>query len=85
MPVLVFGAYLLVIRFRYRVGWLEAGGIALVAWIAVIIMLYVLAAVGVTSFKPTGVPGVWAGKSYSDPSSSRTTSAAFETAPTDER
>ena len=57
-PALVLLAYLLVIRFRYRVGWLEAGGIALVAWIAVLVVLYLLATVGATSFEATGVPGV---------------------------
>jgi len=57
-PVLVLLAYLLVIRFRYRTGWLEAGGIALVAWVAVLVVLYVLATVGVTTFEATGVPGV---------------------------
>ena len=57
-PVLVLLAYLLVIRFRYRAGWLEAGGIALVAWVAVLVVLYLLATVGVTTFDATGVPGV---------------------------
>jgi hypothetical protein len=57
-PVLTLLAYLLVIRSRYRAGWLEAGGIALVAWIAVLVVLYVLATVGVTTFDAIGVPGV---------------------------
>ncbi|MFC7226499.1 hypothetical protein N0B31_03720 [Salinirubellus salinus] len=57
-PVLVLLAYLLVIRLRYGVGWLAAGGIALVAWVAVLVVLYLLATVGVTSFEATGVPGV---------------------------
>lgn len=57
-PVLVLLAYLLVIRFRYGVGWVAAVGIALVAWVAVLVVLYLLATVGVTSFKATGVPGV---------------------------
>ncbi|WP_424020053.1 hypothetical protein ACOZ4N_20215 (plasmid) [Halorientalis pallida] len=57
-PVLVFLAYLWVIKRRYSGGWLSAAAIALVAWIAAILVLSVLAEVGITEFDAFGVPGV---------------------------
>ncbi|MFB6171048.1 MAG: hypothetical protein ABEJ23_00835 [Haloarculaceae archaeon] len=56
-PILTLLAYLAVVKWRYRTGWLAAGGIALVAWIAALVVLYVLALVGVTGFDAVGVPG----------------------------
>jgi len=57
-PVLVFLAYVAVINARYPGGWVNAGLIALIAWAASLIVLYVLALVGVTGFEAIGVPGV---------------------------
>jgi len=57
-PLLALLAYIAVINARYPGGWVNAILIALVAWIASIIVLYVLAAVGFASFEAVGVPGV---------------------------
>lgn len=57
-PVLTFLAYLLVIRVRYRAGWLEAAGIALVAWIAVLAILYVLEVATFGPLRDVDIPGV---------------------------
>lgn len=57
-PVLVFLAYIWVIKRRYRGGWLSAAAIALVAWLAAVLVLSLLATVGVTEFRAFGVPGV---------------------------
>jgi hypothetical protein len=57
-PVLVFLAYLWVIKRRYRGGWFSAAAIALVAWIAAVVVLSVLASAGVTEFDAFGVPGL---------------------------
>lgn len=57
-PALVLLAYLAVIKLRYPGGWLSAGGIALVAWVATLAVLYILATAGVTDFGAVGVPGV---------------------------
>jgi hypothetical protein len=57
-PALVLLAYLLVIKSRYGVGWIQAAGITLVAWATLVVVLYVLAFVGVTTFDAIGVPGV---------------------------
>lgn len=55
-PILTLLAYLAVVKWRYRSGWLEAGGIALVAWIAALVVLYLLAVLGVGAFDAIGVP-----------------------------
>ncbi|MGM0592660.1 MAG: hypothetical protein ACQETI_13745 [Halobacteriota archaeon] len=57
-PVVTLGAYLGVINARYRGGWVNAGAIAFVAWLASLVVLYALALVGVGSFGAVGVPGV---------------------------
>ena len=56
-PLLVFIAYLAVINARYPGGWVDAAAITIVAWLSVLIVLYVLALVGVTGFDAVGVPG----------------------------
>lgn len=56
-PALVFLAYLAVIKRRYPGGWIDAAGITLVAWLAVLVVLSLLASQGVTTFDAVGVPG----------------------------
>lgn len=56
-PILVFIAYLTVINWRYPGGWVEAVAITLVAWLSVLVVLYILAFVGITGFEAAGVPG----------------------------
>jgi len=51
-------AYLAVIKWRYRGGWLTAAGIALVAWIASLVVMSLLASTGVGGFDVVGVPGI---------------------------
>lgn len=58
-PVLVFLAYLAVIKWRYRTGWITAAGITLVAYVTVLVVLAVLSNLGaglVTDIP--GIPGV---------------------------
>ena len=57
-PLLVFVAYLAVINARYPGGWVDAAAITIVAWISVLVVLYVLAVIGVTGFEAVGVSGV---------------------------
>lgn len=57
-PILALIAYILVIHFRYPGGVLRAVGIALIAWIASLVVLYVLAIFEITSFEAVGVPGI---------------------------
>ncbi|MCU4924879.1 hypothetical protein OB905_02625 [Halobacteria archaeon AArc-dxtr1] len=56
-PLLVLVAYLAVVNARYPGGWVQAAAITLVAWVSVLVVLYVLALVGVTGFEAAGVPG----------------------------
>ncbi|WIV66191.1 hypothetical protein [Natrialbaceae archaeon AArc-T1-2] len=56
-PLLVLLAYLAVINARYPGGWVQAIAITLVAWISILIVLYILAFVDVTTFDAVGVPG----------------------------
>jgi len=56
-PLLALIAYIAVISIRYPGGFVNAVAIALIAWIASIVVLYVLAAVGFATFEAVGVPG----------------------------
>lgn len=56
-PLLVFLAYLAVINWRYPGGWVQALAITIIAWLSVLVVLYVLALVGITGFEAAGVPG----------------------------
>lgn len=56
-PLLALIAYVAVINYRYPGGWGNAIVIALIAWIASFVVLYLLAVLGVTGFGALGVPG----------------------------
>lgn len=57
-PILVLIAYVAVLNYRYPGGWVDAIGIALIAWVAALIILYVLALLDITAFEAVGVPGM---------------------------
>jgi hypothetical protein len=56
-PLLALIAYVAVINYRYPGGWGNAVLISLIAWVASLIVLYVLALVGIGGFEAVGVPG----------------------------
>jgi len=56
-PLLALIAYVGVVNWQYPSGWGTAAGIALIAWVASIVILYVLAVVGLVGFDALGVPG----------------------------
>lgn len=56
-PLLALVAYVGVINFRYPGGWVQASVISLIAWVAAVVVLYLLALVGLASFEAVGVPG----------------------------
>ena len=56
-PLLALVAYVAVINYRYLSGCGSAIDIALVVWIAFLVVLYVLGILGVTAFDAMGVPG----------------------------
>lgn len=57
-PLIVLIAYVGVLHWRYPGGWIEAIGIALIAWLAILIVLWILSAIGITTPEAVGVPGV---------------------------
>ncbi|GAB7095353.1 hypothetical protein JCM30237_25060 [Halolamina litorea] len=57
-PLLALLAYVAVINARYPGGWLNAAAIAMIAWLASVIVLYILGVLGFASFEAIGVPGV---------------------------
>lgn len=57
-PLLALVAYLWIINRRYPGGWPSAAGIALVAWIATFVVIYLLGVLGLASFEALGVPGI---------------------------
>ncbi len=56
-PLIVLAVYVAVINVQYPGGWLKAAGIGLVAWVAALLVLLVLRAVGL-GVQVVGVPGV---------------------------
>lgn len=56
-PLVTLIAYVAVINYRYPGGWGNAVLIALVAWVASLVVLSALALVGVGSLEAVGVPG----------------------------
>lgn len=54
---LTYLAYLGVIKWRYKGGWVTAAGIALVGWLAASLVLSLLATVGLGGFSALGIPG----------------------------
>jgi len=57
-PVLALLAYIAVINTRYPGGWVDAIAISVVAWLASLLVLYVLAVLDIAAFEAIGVPGV---------------------------
>ena len=56
-PVATLIAWIAVINWRYPGGWIDAGLIGFAAWIATVVVLVVLAALGLPGMEATGVPG----------------------------
>jgi len=57
-PLATLVAYIGVINYRYPGGWVNATAIALIAWLASVLVVVLLGIIGVAGFEATGVPGV---------------------------
>lgn len=57
-PLIVLLAYIGVIHWRYPGGWIQAAAIALVAWVTILIVLWLLTIFNVAAPDVVGVPGV---------------------------
>lgn len=54
--LLALGVWIGVLKHRYDAGWVRAAAIGLFAWVAAMVVLSVLSAVGVRGIDPYGVP-----------------------------
>ncbi|MFD1565118.1 hypothetical protein ACFR99_16390 [Haloarchaeobius amylolyticus] len=50
-------AWVAIVRWRYRLGWLRSAGVGVVAWTAAVVVLAALELVGIGSVSALGVPG----------------------------
>lgn len=57
-PILLLILWIGVVNWRYRGGWLKAAGIGFAAWLAAIVLLWVLAQVNIVEVGALGIPGV---------------------------
>lgn len=57
-PILMLLAWVAVINWQYPGGWPTAAGIALVAWLGAVLILFGLAQVGIVTPDALGVPAV---------------------------
>lgn len=57
-PLITLLAWIAVINARYSGGWGNAAAIGFLAWLTVLVILYVLALLGITAFSAVGIPGV---------------------------
>jgi len=55
-PILVLGAYLVVIKWQYSTSWPRSGGIALLAWVVGLGVLSLLSTIGIGSLEAVGIP-----------------------------
>jgi len=56
-PVIALAAWIAILRWRYPVGWLRAGGVGVAAWVVAVVVLAALELVGVHTISAIGVPG----------------------------
>jgi hypothetical protein len=55
-PVVALLVYIAIVKWRYSVSWLRAGGIALLAWIISLGVLTVISNLGLANLDAVGVP-----------------------------
>jgi hypothetical protein len=60
LPASIAGllVWIYVVRLQYGVGWIRAGIVAAVAWLAALFVLVLFAALGVGNLEAFGVPGL---------------------------
>lgn len=55
-PIIALVTYIAIVKWRYAVSWVRAGGIALLAWIFALGVLTVISNFGLANLDPVGVP-----------------------------
>jgi hypothetical protein len=63
-PIVALLAYIAIVKWRYSVSWLRAGGIAILAWVIALGVLTVISNLGLADLDAVGVPrwGVISGR-----------------------
>ena len=56
-PILALIAWIAVINWRYPGGWVDAALIGVIAWIASLVVLWILSILGIVAFDALGIPG----------------------------
>ncbi|SFK80145.1 hypothetical protein SAMN04487950_1160 [Halogranum rubrum] len=56
-PLLMLIVWVGVINWRYPGGWVAAAGVGIVAWLAAVVVLFVLSLVGIVGPGALGIPG----------------------------
>jgi len=57
-PALLLLLWIAVVKWRYPGGWLSAAGIGFAAWLAAIVLLWILSRVSLIGIGALGIPGV---------------------------
>jgi len=57
-PALLLILWIGVVNWRYRGGWINAAGIGFAAWLAAIVLLWILSKVNLLDVGALGIPGV---------------------------
>lgn len=55
-PIVALAAYIAIVKWRYSVSWVRAGGIAILAWIIALGVLTVISNFGLANLDTVGVP-----------------------------
>lgn len=55
-PIVALAAYIAIVKWRYSVSWVRAGGIAILAWIIALGVLTVISNLGLANLDTVGVP-----------------------------
>lgn len=65
-PIVALAAYIAIVKWRYSVTWLRAGGIAILAWVIALGVLTVISNLGLANLDTVGVPR-WQGVTDTGP------------------
>lgn len=57
-PLVALVGWVAILKWRYPVGWLRAGGVGLAAWATAVVVVTALELLGIHTAGAVGVPGV---------------------------
>lgn len=65
-PIVALAVYITIVKWRYSVTWVRAGGVAILAWVIALGVLTVISNLGLANLDTVGVPR-WQGLTNSGP------------------